>query len=118
LVWCAVSEAFEAGSIVVVDEAEEEGVALGVGCEQTIGAAALGLAGDGFDDTAVEAFDQAVGLRVEGFCEAVLDLVLGTEAIEGMPSGGPVMGLVSHIDGEAVGELAAIARQELARRRP
>jgi hypothetical protein len=69
-----------------VDEAKQEGVALGLRGEQPVRDAPLGLAGDRLDDAAVEAFNQAIGLRAVGPCEAVVDLVLRAEAIEGMPA--------------------------------
>ena len=70
-----VVEALETGSIVVVDEAHEEGVAVGVRDEEPVGDAAFGLPTDGFDDPAIEAFDEAVGLRPVGSGETVLDAV-------------------------------------------
>ncbi len=50
----AVIEAFESSTIVVMNEAVEEGVSVIVGDEETMGDAALGLSADGFDDAAVE----------------------------------------------------------------
>ena len=59
-----VAEAFEAGSIVVVHELGKEGIPVGVAGEGAACAAPLFLAADGFGDAPIEAFDQAVGLRV------------------------------------------------------
>src|SRR3954454_2200205 len=58
----AISEALQSGAIVIADEADEEGVALFVRGEPAVGAAAFGLATDGFGDAAVEAFHQPVRL--------------------------------------------------------
>ena len=81
---CEVVEAFETGSIVVGNEANEEGIAVGVRDEEAVGAATLGLLADGLDDTPVEALDEAVGLGPIGPCEAVVDALLGTAPIEGV----------------------------------
>jgi hypothetical protein len=53
----AIGEAFEPGSVVVIDEAFEEGVAIGVRPEQAVGDAAFGLAADGLGNASIEAFD-------------------------------------------------------------
>ena len=110
--WGQVVETFEPGSIVVVDEAQEEGVAIGMGSEEPVRAAAFGLLGYGFGDAAVEAFDQAIGLRLVGLGEPVLDLALGAQAIKGVFARGPIARLVLLIDCEAVGELAAIVGED------
>lgn len=106
-----VAEALKTGSIVVVYEAVEEGIAIGVGAKEAVGDAALGLLTDGFDDAAVEALDKSIGLGPVWSGEAMVDVVLGAEAIEGMLAGRPIMGLALHIDREAVGELTAIVGQ-------
>jgi len=106
-----VTEALETGSIVVVYEAVEEGIAIGVRDEEAMGAASLGLLADGVDDATVEAFDQSIGLRPVRSREAMIDVVLGTEAIEGMPPGRLIVGLALHVDSETVGELAAVVGQ-------
>ena len=79
-----VAEAFEAGSIVVVYELAEEGVAIGVVGEGSTCAAALLLAADGFGDAAIEAFDQAVGLWMIRFGGSMIDAALAAKLIEGM----------------------------------
>jgi hypothetical protein len=107
-----VVEAFQAGSIVVVDELVEEGVAIGVAGEGAASTAAFVLATDGFGDAPVEAFDQAVGLRMIRLGQAMFDTVLLAESIKGMAAGGPAGRLVLHVDGEAVGELGAIVGQD------
>jgi hypothetical protein len=112
LEWSPVVEALEAGSIIVGDEAIEEGVALGVRGEEPVGAALFGLLADGFDDAPVEALDEAVGLGPIGPGEAMIDALPGATSIEGMAAGGLVEGLVLHVDGEAVGELAAIVGED------
>ena len=81
--WRQVTETLEAGSIVVVDEAIEEGVSIGVRNEEPMSDAAFRLPADRFDDAAVEAFDEAVGVRPIGSGEAVVDATLGADAIEG-----------------------------------
>jgi len=56
-------------------------------------------------DAAVEALDHAVGLRVSGFDQAVLDSVLGTDLVESVVAGG----LALSGGAEAVGKPLAIA---------
>ena len=109
-----VAEAFEAGSIVVVDEAGEEGVALGMAFELILAGVAGGrLPGvDDLGETSVEAFDQAVGLRGVGPGQAMVDAVAGADDIEGMAAGRLVARFVLHVDGEAVSELAAIVSED------
>ena len=77
-----------------------------------MGDATLGLLSEGFDDPPVEALDQTVGLWPIWFGQAMVDFVFGTDPVEGMPAGGAITRLVLHIDGEAVGELAAIVSQD------
>jgi hypothetical protein len=77
-----VAEAFKAGSIAVANEAEQEGVSFGRGGKQPVSPAAFGLASDGLDDAAVEAFDQAAGLRTVGSGQPVIDLLVGTDQID------------------------------------
>jgi hypothetical protein len=110
--WSEVTETFETSSIVVVDEAVEEGISLGMRDEEAMSGGALWLSTDGFDDATVEAFDQAVGLRSIGFGQAVVDVVFGADPIEGVAAGGSIARLVLHVDGEAVGELAAVVGQD------
>jgi hypothetical protein len=75
-------------------------------------AAALGLPADGFSDAAVEAFDEAVGLRPIRSGQAVINLAVGTDEIERVIAGRPVLRLVLHIDGKAVGELGTVVGQD------
>ena len=103
-----VTEALEAGSIVVSDEAVEEGVSIFVGGEESPGDAAFWFAADGFDDAAVEAFDKPIGLRAIGSCQAMGDFVSSAEAIERMPPGGLIGRLVLHVDREAISELSSV----------
>ena len=77
-----------------------------------MGGATLGLLTNGFDDAAIEALDQTVGLRSIWSSQAMIDFVVGADLIEWMPSGGTIMRLILHIDGEAVGELAAVVGQD------
>ena len=110
--WSEVTETLETCSIVVADEAVEEGISIGVRDEEAMSGSALWLSTDGFDDATVEAFDQAVGLRPIGFGQAVVDVVFGADAIEGMAAGGSIARLVLHVDGKAVCELAAVVGQD------
>jgi hypothetical protein len=95
-----------------MDETFEEGIAIGMGCEQTMGDATLSFPTDGLGNAAVEAFDQAIGLRAERLGEPVFDVFLGADAIEGMVAGGFTLGLSFHIDGEAVGEFGTIVGED------
>jgi hypothetical protein len=112
LAWRQVPETFEAGDIVVVDEPIQEGVAIGMRGKAAMGDAALRFPTDGFGDAAVEAFGETVGLRPVGSGETVVDLALGAETIEGMSTGGSIVRLVLHIDGEAIRELTAIVGED------
>jgi hypothetical protein len=76
------------------------------------GTAALGFAADGLGDTAVEAFDETVGLRSIWSGQAVIDLVISADEIEWVIAGRLALRLVLHIDGKAVGELGAIIGQD------
>src|SRR6185436_10998517 len=96
----------------VVDELAEEGVAISVAGEGAASAATFVLATDGFGNAPIEAFDQAVGLRMIRLGQAMLDTALLTEAIKRMVAGGPAGRLVLHVDGEAIGELGAVVGQD------
>jgi hypothetical protein len=76
------------------------------------GAAAFGFPADGFGNAAVEAFDEAVGLRSIRSGQAVIDVVFGADEVEGVIAGRPARRLVLHIDGKAVGELGAVVGQD------
>jgi hypothetical protein len=97
-----------------MDDVVEEGVPFGVAVELVLAAVSGGglVGADGVGEASVEAFDEAVGLRPVGPGEAVLDVVFAADLIEGMASGGLVVGLVLHVDGEAVGELAAVVGED------
>jgi hypothetical protein len=95
-----------------VDELAEEGVAIGMAGEGAASTAALVFATDGFGNTPIEAFDEAVGLRMIRPGQAMLDTALLAEAIKRMVAGGPAGRLVLHVDGKAVGELGAIVGQD------
>jgi hypothetical protein len=90
----------------------KEGVAILMRSEQTVGDAPLRLLAYSFDNTAVEALDQAIGLRPIRLGQAMIDPVLSTDAIEGMSAGGTIERLILHVDGEAICELAAIVGQD------
>src|SRR5690349_9501662 len=109
---CQVAEAFEAGEIVVVDEAMEEGIAIGMRGKAAMGDATFRLPADGFGDAPVEAFGETIGLGPVRSGEAVVDLALGAETIEGMSAGRSVVPLVLHVDSEAIGELTAIVGED------
>jgi hypothetical protein len=74
--------------------------------------AAFVLATDGFGNAPIEAFDQAVGLRMIRLGQAMLDTALLAEAIKRVVAGGPAGRLVLHVEGEAVGELGAVVGQD------
>ena len=107
-----VAEALEAGEIVVVDEAIEEGITIGMRGKAAMADAAFRLPTDRISDAPIEAFGETVGLRPVGSSETVLDLALGAQTIEGMSAGGPIVRLVLHVDGEAIGELTAIVGED------
>src|SRR5690242_7869384 len=109
---CQVAEAFEAGEIVVVNEAMEEGIAIGMRGKAAMGDATFRLPADGFGDAPVEAFGETIGLGPVRSGEAVVDLALGAETIEGMSAGRSVVPLVLHVDSEAIGELTAIVGED------
>ena len=107
-----VAKALEASSIVIGDEAVEEGIAVSMGDKAPMRDAAFGLPSDGFHDTAVEAFDETVGLRPVRSGQAVLDLVLSADEVERVSARRPVLWLVLHVDSEAIGELAAVVGED------
>src|SRR5215216_4070068 len=107
-----VVETLETGSIVIIDEAVEESITVGVRDEEPMSDAAFGLATDGFDDAAVKSFDETIGLRPVWSCQAVVDSAFGADLIERMTAGRSIMRLVLHIDGEAIGELAAVVGED------
>jgi hypothetical protein len=95
-----------------VHELGDEGVAIGMVDEGAPGAATLLLAANGLSNAPVEAFDHAVGLRVVGLGQAVLDAVMLAELIKGVIAGRFPGRLVLLVDGEAVGELGAVIGQD------
>jgi hypothetical protein len=95
-----------------VNEAIEEGIAIGMGCKPPMRDASFRFSAHRFDDPAVEALDEAVGLRLIRLGQAVVDLALSADAVERMPAGWPILWLVLHIDREAIGELAAIVGED------
>ena len=107
-----VTEALEAGSIVIGNEAVEEGVALGMARKGTPCGAAFGFSSNGFGDSAVKAFDETVGLRPVRSGQSVIDFVFGADEVERMLAGGLTRRLVLHIDGKAVCELGAVVGQD------
>ena len=109
---CEVAEAFEAGAIVVSDKTVEEGVAIGMAGKSAPRAAALGFPADGLGDTAVEAFDETVGLRPIRSGQTVVNLVVGADEIERVITGRSAGRLVLHVDGKAVGEFGAVVGQD------
>ncbi|MGY2810739.1 hypothetical protein ACVIHF_007469 [Bradyrhizobium sp. USDA 4506] len=110
--WGLVAEAFEPGSIVVVDEFGDEGVSIGVIDEGPPGAATLCFAANGFGDAPVETFDESVGLRMVGLGQAMLDAALSAELIKGVVAGRLPGRLVLLVDGEAVGELGTVVGED------
>jgi hypothetical protein len=76
------------------------------------GAAAFRFPADGLGDTAVEAFDETIGLWPIRSGQTVIDLVFGADEIERMLAGGLTGRLILHIDGKAVGELGTVVGQD------
>src|SRR5262245_10807855 len=112
LAWRQVAETFEAGEIVVVDEAVEEGITIGMRDKAAMGDAAFRLPSDSLSDAPIEAFGKAIGLWPVGSGETVVDLVLAAETIEGVSTGRPIVRLILHVDGEAIGELTTIVGED------
>ena len=105
---CLIAEASQTGAIVVGEEDLGIGVAFGVVEKAAVvGGTVLRHAAEVLAEAAVEAFDHAVGLRMEGLGEAVLDGVMGAGPVERVPSRRLAFGLSLHVDGEAVGEFGA-----------
>jgi hypothetical protein len=92
----------------------DEGISFIVGVEFVFTAvtAVGGRVLEGLGDAAVEALHHAVGLRVEGLGELVLDALGGADLVEGVAFEGLTFGLADHIDGEAIGELGAIIGED------
>ena len=70
--------------------------------------AAFWLASNRLDDSSVEAFDEAVGLRPIRSGQAMDDVTSNADSIEWMSAGGMIAGFVLHVDSKAIGELASI----------
>src|SRR5580692_8487309 len=110
---CLVVEASQPGVIVVVDEVEEIGVSFGmIDKAPVVGGPVLRQAAKMLAEAAVEAFDHAVGLRVEGLGEAMGDAMPLAELVEEVMARGFVLGFARLIDGEAVGELGAVVGED------
>ncbi len=108
-----VVEASQSGLIVVGDEGDEVGVSFGVVAEAAmVGGAVLRHPVEVFADAAVEAPGHAVGSRVEGLGEAVGDAALAAEGVEGVVSGGLVVGFAGLVDSDAVGELGSVVGKD------
>src|SRR5437588_2342121 len=105
---CQVAEAFKSSPVIAVDETMKEFVSLSMREEEPMSNATFRLSANSFNNAAVETFNQAVGLRPERLRQSVMDLMLGADAIKGMAPRRTIMWLVLHVDGKAVGELAAI----------
>ena len=84
--WGVIVEASEACSVVGCDEVFDVCFALCFCSEGVFAPVCSGLwmVGDSLCDAPVEAFDHAVGLRMEGFCEAMLDVIALADAVEGV----------------------------------
>ena len=104
-----VTEASQAGAVVVGDKGVEVGVTFGVIQKAAVvGGAVLRHAVEMLAEAAVEAFDHAIGLRPERAGEAVGDGALRANSVKGMLPGGFVVGLALFVDGKAVGEFGAV----------
>ena len=69
---------------------------------------AFGLPSDCFCNAAVEALDETVGLRPIRSGEAVVNSVIGTDAIKGVAPRGAIFWLVLHVDSKAISKLTAV----------
>ena len=107
-----VAEAFEAGSIVIVDKPMEEGIAIGLIDEGSVSDAPLRLSANSFCNAPVEPLYEAIGLWSVRPGQPVINFALCADEIERMLTGWPIVRLVLHIDGKAIGELAAIVGQD------
>ncbi len=97
LEWGLVVQVFLRDVVIIqIDEAFEGGLQGGGGVE-AVGAQDV-------SNTAIEAFDHAIGLRAAGLGQAMRDAVVGTDPIEGMGAGGLALAGGT----EAIGELLAI----------
>src|SRR3954447_4492560 len=76
-----ITEAFEAGPIVISHEAVEEGITVGMAREGAAGGAPVGFSADSLADAAVEAFNEPVGLRPIRSGQTVIDAVVGADEI-------------------------------------
>jgi hypothetical protein len=90
----------------------QEGVTIGMRGKAAVAAAALGLAADRFTEAPVEALHQAVRLWTERARQAMVDATLGTDAIERVAPRRAIRRFAFHLDGEPVGELAAVVRED------
>jgi len=107
------AEASQSGTIVVVDEALDEGVALGVMAEAVFAGVTGGrrVVLEGFGEAAVEALGHAVGLRAIGAGEFVAHAVALADLVEGVGTGAAVALAPARI-AEAIGELRAVIGED------
>jgi hypothetical protein len=104
-----VADAPETCSVIGVDDVVDVGVSVGLAGEAVLAGVGSGWrgAGEGLGDAAVEAFDHAVGLRVERPGELVDDAMGGADPVERMVAGGWLLAMPPGAT-EAVGELGAV----------
>ena len=110
---CLVVEASQSCAVIVLDEGEDEVVALLVRSEAVATGIpwACGVCGDRVAQAAVESLDHAVGLRVIGPGELVADAVLLAQPVKGMAAGASGAPGVAR-SAEPIGELRTIAHWE------
>lgn len=90
-----------------MDKVIQDVISIVMGCEEASIASAFWFAGDRLCDAPVEAFDHAVGLRLEGSCQAVRDAMVSADLVEGVVSGWRSSGRGPSGTAEAVGKLGA-----------
>jgi len=109
-----VVETSQPGTIVVIDEGLDEGVALGVIGEAVFAGVGggSGMALEGFGEAAIEALGHAVGLRTVGPGEFVANVVALADLVKGVGAGAAVALAPAHL-AAAIGELGAVVGEEV-----
>ena len=108
-----VAEAFEPCAIVVSDEVVDIGITLLGGREPAVMTGGIVVdAVEMFAETAIEAFDHAVGLRAEGLDQPMDDGTCRAHFVERMLARRLARRLAFLVDGEAIGPFPAIVCED------
>jgi hypothetical protein len=106
-----IGQASQSGAVIVIDEAQDEGIALLMGIELASGVDIFPGA-QRLGEASVEALNHAIGLRSERFGQPMFGVEHVAGLVKGVASGRSTFGLVLHVDGEAVGEFRTVIGED------